>query len=54
MLHSFVKGGKIIIGGDMETKFGTEPEGMANQNLPHLEIQPIYIQSVFLMSRSAC
>jgi len=29
----------------METKFGAETEGMAIQCLPHLGIQPIYIQS---------
>jgi len=28
----------------METKFGAETEGMAIQSLPHLGIQPIYIQ----------
>jgi len=45
MPHSFLKGGtKIFIGGDMETKFGAETEGMAIQSLPHLGIQPICIQ----------
>ncbi|EDL81679.1 rCG63029 [Rattus norvegicus] len=37
-------GTKIFIGGDMETKFRAETEGMAIQSLLHLEIQPIYIQ----------
>jgi len=45
MLHSFLKGRiKVFIGGDMETKFGVETEGMAIQSLPHMCIQPIYIQ----------
>jgi len=45
VLQSFLKGGtKIFIGGDMETKFGAETEGMAIQSLSHLGIQPIYIQ----------
>jgi len=45
MLQSLLEGGtKIFIGGDMETKFGAEIEGVAIQNLPHLEIQPICIQ----------
>lgn len=38
------RGTKIFIGGDMETKFGAKTEGMAIQSLPHLGIQPIYIQ----------
>jgi len=38
MLQSFLKGvTKIFIG-------GAETEGMAIQNLPHLGIQPIYMQ----------
>jgi len=28
----------------METKFGAETERIAIQSLPHLRIQPIYIQ----------
>jgi len=37
VLHSFLKGGtKRFIGGNMETKFGAETEGMALQSLPHL------------------
>uniref|UniRef100_UPI002EDB6E74 hypothetical protein n=1 Tax=Streptococcus anginosus TaxID=1328 RepID=UPI002EDB6E74 len=45
MLHSFLKEvTKIFIGRGMVTKFGTETEGMAIQSLPHLGIQPIYIQ----------
>jgi len=45
MLQSFLKGGtKIFIGGYMETKFGTETEGMAIESLTHLGILTIYIQ----------
>jgi len=41
MLHSFLQGGtKIFIGGDMETK----TEGLSYESLPHLGIQPIYLQ----------
>jgi len=29
----------------MQAKFGAETEGMTIQSLPHLGIQPIYIQS---------
>jgi len=35
---------KIFIEGDTETKFGAKTEGMAIQSLPHMGIQPIYIQ----------
>jgi len=43
LLYSFLKGGtKIFIGGDMETKFGAENEGMAIQSLPHMWLT--YIQ----------
>jgi len=43
MTQSFLEGGtKILIGGDMETKFGAENEGMAIQSLLHLGIQAIY------------
>jgi len=35
MLHSFLKAGiKILIGADMEAKFGAETEGTAIQSLP--------------------
>jgi len=45
MLQSFLEGEtKIFVGGDMETKFGAETEGMAIQSLPYLGIHPIYIQ----------
>jgi len=45
MLQSFLKRGtKIFIGRDMKTDFEVETEGMAIQNLPHLEIKPIYTQ----------
>jgi hypothetical protein len=33
---------KILSGGNMETKCGTETEGKAIQRLPHLGIHPIY------------
>jgi len=40
----FLKGGMtIFIGGDMETKFGAETEGMAILSVSHMGIQPIYI-----------
>jgi len=39
------RGNKIFIGRDMKIKFGAETEGMANQNLPHMVIQPIDIYS---------
>jgi hypothetical protein len=34
-------GNNISMEGITETKFGTEPEGMTNQRLPHLGIHPI-------------
>jgi len=44
-LQSSLKGGtKIFIGGHMETKLGAEMGGKAIQGLPHLRIQPTYIQ----------
>jgi hypothetical protein len=33
---------KILTGGEKETKFGAETEGMAIQRLPHLGIHPIH------------
>jgi hypothetical protein len=33
---------KILTGGNMDTKYGTEPEGKAIQRLPNLRIHPIY------------
>jgi len=48
----------LLKGGDTETKFGAETEGMAIQSLPHLESSPcIYshqTQTVLRMPRSAC
>jgi len=45
MLQSFLKWGtKIFIGGDIETKFGAETEGMAIQSLPTWGSNP-YIYS---------
>jgi len=38
------RGNKTIMGGNMETKFGAQTEGKVIQRLPHLRIQPIYIQ----------
>jgi hypothetical protein len=35
-------GNKILTGGTMETKYGTETEGKAIQRLPHLGIYLIY------------
>jgi hypothetical protein len=35
------RGNKILTGGNMETKFGAEPEGKAIQRLPNLGINPI-------------
>jgi len=44
-LQSFLKwGAKILTGGNTETNFGAETEGKTIQRLPHLGIQPIYIQ----------
>jgi hypothetical protein len=37
MLPSF-----LLMGGNMETKFGAEPEGKAIKRLSHLGIHPIY------------
>jgi hypothetical protein len=36
------RGNKILMGGNTETKCGTETVGKAFQRLPHLEIHPIY------------
>jgi hypothetical protein len=36
------KGDKIFTGANMETKYGAESDGKANQRMPHLGIQPIY------------
>jgi hypothetical protein len=36
------KWNKILKGGNNETKYGAETEGMAIQRLPHLGIHPIY------------
>jgi hypothetical protein len=33
---------KILMGENMETKYGAETEGKAMQRMPHLRIQPIY------------
>jgi len=48
---------KVVTGENMETKFGAETEGKAIQRLPHLGIQPIYIQppnpTILLMPRNS-
>ena len=36
------RGNKILMGGNMETKYGVETEGKAIERLPHLGIHPIY------------
>jgi hypothetical protein len=48
---------KILMGGNMETKYGAETEGKAIQRLIHLGIYPIYChqtQTLLWMPRSAC
>jgi hypothetical protein len=48
---------KILTGGNMETKYGAETGGKANQRLPHLGIHPTYshqTQSLLWMPGSAC
>jgi len=44
LLQSSEGGTKIFLGGDIETKFRAETEGMAIHSLPHLGIQSIYMQ----------
>jgi len=46
MLQSLKGGIKIFVGGEMETKFGAETEGMTIQSLPHLGIHPIYMDNI--------
>ena len=41
-LFLLIKGIKISMGGDTETKFGAETEGKDTQRWPHMEIYPIY------------
>ena len=36
------RGSKVPLGGDTETKHGSETEGKTMQRLPHLGIHPIY------------
>jgi hypothetical protein len=51
------RGNKILTGGNMETKCGTETEGKVIQRLPHLGIHPIYSLQTWMllwMPRSAC
>jgi len=45
MCQTFLERGmEIFIGVDTERNFGVETEEMVIQKVPHLEIQPIYIQ----------
>jgi hypothetical protein len=48
---------KILTGGNMEIKCGTEIKGKATQRLPHLGIHPIYSHQTWMllwMLGSAC
>jgi hypothetical protein len=50
------RGNKIPMGGDTETKCGTETEGKAIHRLPHMGIHPVYrhqTQILLKMPRSA-
>jgi hypothetical protein len=50
-------GTKILIGGNMGTKYEAETEAKAIQCLPYMKIHPIYsnqIQTLVWMPRSAC
>jgi hypothetical protein len=40
-----IKGNKILVGANMETKCKAETEGNTIQRLPHLGIDPPHIQS---------
>jgi hypothetical protein len=51
------RGNKILKGGNMVTKCGTETEEKSIQRLPHLGIHPIYnhqTQTLLRMPTSAC
>jgi hypothetical protein len=51
------RGIKIPMGGDTETKFGAETEGMTIQILPHLGIHSIHshqTQTLFWMPTRFC
>jgi hypothetical protein len=45
------RGNKILIGGNMEKKCGTESEGKAIQRLPHLGIKP---PNMYVIVGSTC
>jgi hypothetical protein len=48
---------KILIGANIETKYGAETEGKTIQRLPYLGIHPIYShqkQTLLWMQASAC
>jgi hypothetical protein len=50
-------GDKIPMGGDTETKYGTETKGKTIQKLPQLEIHSIYTyqtQTLCWVPKSAC
>ena len=52
-----IRGSKMQMGGDTETKCGGETEGKAIQRLPHLGIHPRYshqTQTLLWMPTSAC
>jgi hypothetical protein len=42
MLVLLRRGNKILMGANMEIKYGAETEGKTIQRLPHLGIHPIY------------
>jgi hypothetical protein len=43
------KGNKILMGTNMETKYGAETEGKAIQSLFHLGIHPIYSHQILTL-----
>jgi hypothetical protein len=43
------RGNKILTGGNIETKSGTETEGKAIQRLPYPGIHPIYSHQTWLL-----
>jgi hypothetical protein len=51
------RGNKILRQGNSETKCGAEPEGMAIERVPHVNILPTYryqTQTLLWMTKSAC
>jgi hypothetical protein len=52
-----IRGNKILMAGNTETKYGAETEEKATQRLPHLDIHPIYshqTQALLWMPISTC